>query len=193
MSDLREKQLTTKNVFDGVLLHVYRDEVELPNGHQTVREYIKHPGAAVMIPITDDGQIIFERQFRYPLNMELIELPAGKIDFGEDPLDSAKRELEEETGYVGETFIDLGLLHPCIGYSDEVIYIYLVKNLTFVEEQQDKDEFIETFEMTLEDALDAVRSGKITDAKTIISLFRAEKYLSGEWKESEASVHHNDS
>jgi len=185
MSDLREKQLTTKNVFDGVLLHVYRDEVELPNGHQTVREYIKHPGAAVMIPITDDGQIIFERQFRYPLNMELIELPAGKIDPGEDPLDSAKRELEEETGYVGETFIDLGLLHPCIGYSDEVIYIYLVKNLTFVEEQQDKDEFIETFQMTLEDALDAVRSGKITDAKTIISLFRAEKYLTGEWEDSE--------
>jgi len=192
MSDLREKQLTTENVFDGVLLHVYRDEVELPNGHHTVREYIKHPGAAVMIPITDDGQIIFERQFRYPLDMELIELPAGKIDPGEDALDSAKRELEEETGYVGETFIDLGLLHPCIGYSDEVIYIYLVKNLTFVEEQQDKDEFIETFEMSLGEALDAVRSGQITDAKTIISLFRAEKYLTGEWEESEASIYHND-
>lgn len=192
MSDLREKQLRTENVFDGVLLHVYRDKVALPNGHHTVREYIKHPGAAVMIPITDDGQIIFERQFRYPLDMELIELPAGKIDPGEDALDSAKRELEEETGYVGETFIDLGLLHPCIGYSDEVIYIYLVKNLTFVEEQQDKDEFIETFEMSLGEALDAVRSGQITDAKTIISLFRAEKYLTGEWEESEASIYHND-
>lgn len=185
MSDLQEKQLTTENVFDGVLLHVHRDEVELPNGHQTVREYIKHPGASVMIPVTNDGQIIFERQYRYPLQMELIELPAGKIDPGEDPLVTARRELEEETGYVGESFVELGLLHPCIGYSNEVIYIYLVKNLTFTEEQQDKDEFIETFQMSLDDALNAVRTGEITDAKTIISLFRAEKYLNGEWTESD--------
>ncbi|MBD3276032.1 MAG: NUDIX domain-containing protein [Candidatus Marinimicrobia bacterium] len=184
MADLTEKQLSTSNVFDGVLLHVYRDEVKLRDESTSIREYIKHPGAAVMIPILENGNIVFERQYRYPLGMELLELPAGKIDDGEEPVDSARRELLEETGYEAKSLKKLGKLHPCIGYSDEVIYIYLAQDLIFHEEQQDKDEFIETFEMTLAGALEGVRTGKITDAKTMISLFWAEKYLSGDWKES---------
>lgn len=185
MADLSEKQLSSENVYDGVLLHVYRDSVELPDGREGIREYIKHPGASVMIPITDDGQIILERQYRYPLRKELIELPAGKIDPGEDPLESAQRELEEETGYAAREFIYLGKLNPCIGYSNEVIHIYLARKLEYVEGQQDKDEFIESFQMTLTDALDAVRSGQITDAKTMVGLFWAEKFLQDNWTPSE--------
>ncbi len=185
MSDLLEKQQSTENVFDGVLLHVYRDKVELPDGGTSVREYIKHPGAAVTIPILENGNIVFERQYRYPLGMELLELPAGKIDKGESAEDSAKRELLEETGYEAKQLTALGKLHPCIGYSDEVIYIYLAEELTFHTEQQDNDEFIETFEMSLEDSMEGIRTGKITDAKTIISLFWAEKYLYGNWNSTE--------
>ena len=185
MSDLAEKQLHSENVFDGVLLHVYQDQVELPNGRESIREYIKHPGASVMIPLTENGEVILERQYRYPLGRELIELPAGKIDPGEDPLESARRELEEETGYSGGQFVRLGKLNPCIGYSDEVIYIYLVTDLTFVEERQDTDEFIETFRLPLDDALEAVRTGEITDAKTMIGLFWAEKYVNEKWSPPE--------
>jgi len=181
MADLREKQLRSDKVFSGVLLHVYKDEVELPDGRTSIREYIKHPGAAVMIPVLENGNLVLERQYRYPVGKEMWELPAGKIDAGEDPVESARRELLEETGYQAGLLTRLGKLHPGIGYSNEVIYIYIAERLTFHEEQQDHDEFIETFELRLDDALEAVRTGKITDAKTSVSIFWAEKYLNGEW------------
>ncbi len=182
MAELTEKQLASTNVFDGVLLHVYRDEVTLPDGRTSIREYIKHPGAAVMVPILENGDIVMERQYRYPLGRELVELPAGKIDHGEDPIESARRELLEETGYEGDWFTKVGILHPCIGYSDEVIHIYIVEGLTFHQEQQDKDEFIETFTLPFNEALDAVKTGEITDAKSMVGILWAEKYVSGEWK-----------
>ncbi len=185
MDRLTEKQLTSENVFDGVLLDVYRDEVELPDGRTSVREYIKHPGAAVMIPVLDNGDILFERQYRYPLGKALYELPAGKIDPGEDALQSARRELLEETGYEGASFTKLGELNPCIGYSDEVIHIYLVEGLAFHGQQQDQDEFIHTFKLSLRDALEYIRTGKITDAKTMVSVFWIEKYMTGEWSPAE--------
>jgi len=182
MGVLAEKTLSTEQIFDGVLLKVYRDEVELPDGRASVREYIRHPGAAVMIPVREDGSIVFERQYRYPVGAEMVELPAGKIDPGESPQQSAERELLEETGYRGGQFISLGKLHPGIGYSDEQIFIYLVTDLEYHQENQDSDEFIETFEWSLEEGLEAIRTGVITDAKTIIALFRAEKYLDGSWQ-----------
>ena len=185
MSDLTEERISSTRVFDGVLLKVYKDEVELPNGRRSVREYIKHPGAAVMVPVSENGNIIMERQYRYPVGDVMWELPAGKIDEGEDPIESAKRELQEETGYEAARFTSLGKLHPGIGYSDEVIYLYLAEDLTFHEEAQDHDEFIETFELSLTGALDAIRTGKITDAKSMVSLFWAEKSLKGEWKSGE--------
>ncbi len=182
MTDLVEERLDSEQVFDGVLLHVCRDSVKLPDGRESVREYIRHPGAAVMIPVLENGHLVMERQYRYPLGMELLELPAGKIDAGEDPMESARRELLEETGYHAGRLTRLGKLHPCIGYSDEVIHIFLAGELTFQQEQQDKDEFIETFEISLEDALAGIRSGTITDSKTITGIFWAEKLRSGEWK-----------
>ncbi|HKJ68238.1 MAG TPA: NUDIX hydrolase [bacterium] len=182
MTELTEKQLTSTSVFDGVLLHVYRDEVELPDGRTSIREYVKHPGASVMVPLLDTEDIVLERQYRYPLGRELVELPAGKIDQGEDPIESARRELLEETGYEGDRFTKIGILHPCIGYSDEVIHIYIVEELTFHREQQDKDEFIETFTLPFDEALDAVRTGEITDAKSMVGILWAEKYVRNIWK-----------
>lgn len=135
-----------------------------------------------MIPILPNGNLVMERQFRYPVGEEMWELPAGKIDEGEDPVESARRELLEETGYGAKKLTALGKLHPGIGYSNEVIYIYAAEDLTFHAEQQEHDEFIETFELSLDKALGAIRSGKITDAKTMVSIFWAEKYLNGEWK-----------
>ena len=181
MTQLTESQVESAKVFDGVLLQVYKDRVVLPDGRESVREYIRHPGAAVMIPLLKTGELIMERQYRYPLRQELLELPAGKIDAGEDPVESARRELLEETGYRGGRFTRLGVVHPCIGYSDEVIYIYLVENLTFHSERQDKDEFIETFRIGLQDAVEGIRAGRITDGKTITGIYWAEKLVRNEW------------
>jgi len=181
MADLTETQLTSETVYEGKLLQVYRDEVRLPDGRTSIREYIRHPGAAVMIPILENGNLVMERQFRYPLGKELWELPAGKIDPGESPLESARRELLEETGYRGSAFTKVGVLHPCIGYSNEVIHIYIVEGLTFHREQQDKDEFVETFELGLDAALEAVRTGRITDAKSMVGVLWGEKFFRNEW------------
>jgi len=188
MADLTETQLTSETVYEGKLLQVYRDEVRLPDGRTSIREYIRHPGAAVMIPILENGNLVMERQFRYPLGKELWELPAGKIDPGESPLESARRELLEETGYRGSAFTKVGVLHPCIGYSNEVIHIYIVEGLTFHREQQDKDEFVETFELGLDAALEAVRTGRITDAKSMVGVLWGEKFFRNEWAPAAADI-----
>lgn len=188
MADLTETQLTSETVYEGKLLQVYRDEVRLPDGRTSIREYIRHPGAAVMIPMLENGNLVMERQFRYPLGKELWELPAGKIDPGESPLDSARRELLEETGYRGSTFTKVGVLYPCIGYSNEVIHIYMVEGLTLHREQQDKDEFVETFELGLDAALEAVRTGRITDAKSMVGVMWGEKFYRNDWQPVAADI-----
>ena len=127
--DLTEKQLSTSNVYDGRLLHVREDQVALPNGNTATREYIVHPGAVVVVPLLDNGDVLMVRQFRYPLNREFHELPAGKIDPGEDVLACGQRELLEETGYAAQDWKFLTTIHPCIGYSDERILIYLAQGL----------------------------------------------------------------
>lgn len=178
-SHLREGCLASEQVFSGCLLQVHRDRVSLPNGLESVREYIRHPGAVVIIAELENGKLLFERQFRYPLQRVFFELPAGKIDPGEDILQTAQRELREETGYAAEEWRHLGVMHPCIGYSDERIEIFLARRLRRLGEQTlDEHEFVELCELPLAEATAAVLSGEITDAKTVTALFWAERVLS---------------
>jgi len=183
MSDdkLTETCISSETVFQGRLMHAKRDVVRLHNGHETTREYIVHPGAVLIVPLLDDGRLVFERQFRYPLGRAFIELPAGKIDPNEDPLQTGQRELQEETGYTAREWRHLTTLYPCIGYSDERILIYLATTLEAGQHRRDDDESLEIFTLTLAEAMDAMRRGEITDGKTMIALFWAEKHLSGAW------------
>jgi len=179
--DLTETTVSSQKVFDGDLLHVYQDHARLPDGKVKIREYIAHPGAVVIIPLLDKGELVLERQFRYPLHRDFYELPAGKIDSGEDPLVCAQRELLEETGYTAKSWRYLATLHPCIGYSNEKLIYYLAQELTFEGASLDDGEYLEVFTLTLPEALEWVKEGKITDNKSVSGLFWAEKVLRGEW------------
>lgn len=171
-SNLIETGIDGEQVFRGVLLDVRRDRVRLPDGNEAVREYVRHPGAVVVLALLPNGNLLFERQFRYPLHRVFLELPAGKIDAGEDLLACAQRELLEETGYGASHWEHLGVMHPCIGYSDERIEIFLARELIRVSEQSlDHNEFLDVVELSPEAARKAVFSGEITDAKTITALY----------------------
>ncbi|MDP2169487.1 MAG: NUDIX hydrolase [Rhodocyclaceae bacterium] len=180
-SDFIEETLTSEQVFDGRLLKVFADKVRLPDGRETSREIIRHPGAVVVIAVLDNGKLLFERQFRYPLRRVLLEMPAGKVDPGEHILDTARRELREETGYKAALWRHLGVMHPCVGYADERIEIFWAQGLSYVGAEPDHDEILDVAELAVADALLAVRDGEITDAKTITALLWAEKTLSGAW------------
>ena len=175
--DLVEHTVTSEAVFDGRLLHVRRDTVRLPNGQTALREYVVHPGAVAIIPLLADGQVVLERQFRYPLRREFIEFPAGKLEAGEDPLICGKRELAEETGYVADRWHHVTTLHPVIGYSDERIEIYLAEGLTRSVAKLDDEEFLEVMSVPVSTALQWLAEGQITDAKTVIGLFWLERIL----------------
>ena len=174
---LVETQLDTEQVFDGVLLKVHRDQVRLPDGKTGVREYITHPGAVVIIGVLDDGRLIFERQFRYPLRKSFLELPAGKIDPGEAIEACARRELREETGYEAACWKHIGVMHPCIGYSNERIEVFLATQLTHVGHEWDEGEFLELLSLSRDEARAAMRAGELTDAKTLSALFMVEHLL----------------
>ena len=181
-SQLKETRIDGDVAYDGGFLKVSRDRVSLPNGATTFREYIKHPGAVVVLAILDDGSVLLERQFRYPMGRVFIELPAGKIDPGEATLACAKRELQEETGYTASDWQFVTTIHNAIAYSDEHLDLFIARGLTAGPAKLDDGEFLETFSASLPDMLEMVRSGQITDVKTIIGAFWLEKLNAGAWK-----------
>lgn len=170
LPDFTETQLTTSLVYDGEMLKVRVDSVRLPDGKTARREYIQHPGAVIIIPLLDDKTVIMERQFRYPLGRHFLELPAGKIEPGEDALATAKRELVEECGYQAAYWRHLATLHPCIGYSDERFELYLARELIQVERALDDGEFLEVVPMAIDEVLSQVKDGRITDVKVVTGL-----------------------
>jgi ADP-ribose pyrophosphatase len=180
-SDFTEKKVTSRAAYRGRMLKVNEDEVSLPDGSLALREYVLHPGAAVILPLFDDGTVLLERQFRYPLGLHFYELPAGRLEPEEASIEAAKRELLEETGYVAAEWRELGRLHPCIGYSNEHIDFFLARKLEFRGARLDEGEFLETLRVPLTEAVGWIRGGRITDAKTILGLFWAEKLLEENW------------
>ncbi len=169
--NLEETSLKSEEVFSGKLLRVYRDQVRLPNQNVTMREYIRHPGAALIVPVLANGELLLERQYRYPLRTDILEFPAGKLDPGETPLATAQRELLEETGYHAEHWQELGKLTPLPAYSDEVIYCFCAEGLTLRQTKRDEDEFLELLTMAPDVLQQAIVDGRITDAKTICAFF----------------------
>lgn len=176
--NLIEKKISSTSVFDGCLLHVFKDDIELPNGNKAVREWIKHPGASAVIPLLPDGQIILVRQYRYPVAQVTLEVPAGKLDKeGEDPLECAKRELSEETGYTAEKIWKLTTIATTVGFSNEFIHLYAATDLKSGRQHTDDDEFINVVKMPLADAVKLVEDGKIIDCKSIISILMLAKQI----------------
>jgi ADP-ribose pyrophosphatase len=174
---LREHRTSTEDVYSGKFLNLKKDIVQLPDGNTTFREYLIHPGAVAIMPVLSDGRILLERQFRYPVDAAMIEIPAGKLDQGEDPLLCAQRELLEETGYSAKSWEFLGRIHPVISYSTEIIDIYLAKDLTLGERALDDGEFLDVFAATLDEMHEWIANGAITDVKTIISVYHLARRL----------------
>lgn len=174
--DLTERRVSGELVYDGTLLKVQRDVVALPDGSRGVREYIRHPGAVAILPLFDDGRVLLERQYRYPHGREFIELPAGKLEPGEPHLETAKRELLEETGYTAGEWRRLGVIHTTIAYTDEAIELFLARKLAQSARQLDDGEFIEILTLPFDEALAMVREGRITDSKSVAGLLWFDKW-----------------
>ena len=181
--ELFEKQLTSKQLFGGRVVKLYLDEVELPNGKKTTREVIRHPGAVCVIPVDNEGYVTMVRQFRYPFAKALLEIPAGKLEIGEDPLDAAKRELEEESGVNAEKIEFIGMIYTTVAFTDEKICAYLATGLTYKNSHPDEDEFLEVEKIHISKLVKMVMNGEIADSKTQVAILKAEKILSGRTNE----------
>jgi ADP-ribose pyrophosphatase len=181
-----ERTHSSERVYSGHFLNINRDIVDLPNGKQTVREYIVHPGACMIIPMRADGAVLMERQFRYPLHKTFVEFPAGKLDSGETLLACAQRELLEETGYAAAEadWHYLAPIHNAIAYADEVIHLYLAKNVTDTGNAapQGSEVWMSTFWVKPDELLAMIRNGELTDVKTVIGAFWLDKIVRGEWQ-----------
>lgn len=175
---LCEKKVSSKLIFDGKILHVYNDMAKIPGGDIVSRERIKHIGAVCVVALKDDGNVIMERQFRYPIDSVVYEVPAGKLDdWNEDRLSAAKRELREETGYTADKWTDMGVYYPAAAYCDEKITMYLAEGLHSGEQELDDDEFLDLVEEPLSKLVDDVVDGIITDGKTQVALMKAAKII----------------
>ncbi|MDR0956850.1 MAG: NUDIX hydrolase [Endomicrobium sp.] len=172
-----EKLVKRNKIYNGSIIDVFCDKVKLSNGFITSREYLSHPGAAAVLPFLDKKNIVLVKQYRYPINQITYEIPAGKIDKSENPFECALRELEEETGYKVKKMKKLLLFHPTVAFSTELIYIYVAFGLEKGMKKTDNDEFVEQKVLNFNSAIKMVKSGKITDAKTIIALLYMENIL----------------
>jgi len=182
---LIEHLIERQELFRGRFLHAFQDTVRLPDGGEAIREYVVHPGAVVVVPLLQgpDGQlrIVLERQYRYPVGQVMVELPAGKLDAGEDPLRCGQRELLEETGYQAREWARAGQMHLAIAYSTEVIHIYFARGLSLGERQLDQGEFLDVFSATPEELMTWCREGAVTDAKTLSCMVWVHNVLTGAW------------
>ncbi len=174
---LEETKLSSQEIFNGVAIHLFRDEILLPNGNKGVREVVRHPGAVCVIPVTENKDVIFVNQFRYALNKVTLEVPAGKLEKGENPTEAALRELSEETGITAEKIVPLGALYTTPALMDEIIYMYIATDLHEGTQHLDEDEFVNAVKIPLKDAVNMVMNGEIRDAKTQTIILKAEKYL----------------
>jgi ADP-ribose pyrophosphatase len=170
--NLDEKTVKENVIYNGRIISLSNDTVELPNGKNASREVVKHPGGVGIVALTEKGEVLLVNQFRYPYKAQILEIPAGKLTPGEDPLECGKRELREETGAAAEEYTSLGRLFPSPGYTNEIIYMYLAKNLSYGEMQLDDDEFLDVIKMPLKEAIDMVMSGELVDSKTQIALLK---------------------
>jgi ADP-ribose pyrophosphatase len=179
---LIEEKTGSQEILKGNFLHAFRDTVRLPDGGSATREYVVHPGAVMTIPMLDDGRLVMERQYRYPMGRVMVEFPAGKLDAGESVLACAKRELLEETGYTAREWARAGQLHPVISYSTEFIDIWFCRGLELTQARLDDEEFLEVFTATPQQVIDWCRDGTITDSKTLAGAFWLQNVLAGTWK-----------
>jgi len=176
---LREEKISGEDIYGGIFLKMKRDKVSLPDGQEAVREYLTHPGAVAIVALLDDGRVLLERQYRYPIAKACIEIPAGKLDPNEDHLLCAQRELEEETGYSAKKWSYIRRIHPVISYSTEFIDIYLAEDLVPGKSHLDEEEFLDVFAAPLEQLITWVEEGEITDVKTTISAYWLDRYRRG--------------
>jgi len=179
---LREELVSSQQAYLGHFLDVRRDEVRLPDGSLAAREYIVHPGAVMIVPLLDDGRLVVERQFRYPMGRVMLEFPAGKLDVGEPPLQCAIRELAEETGYRAREWARAGILHNAIAYSDEGIEVWFARGLELGSRALDAGEFLDVEITTVATLEELAQRGELTDAKTLIGLLWLQNWHSGRWQ-----------
>ena len=173
-----EEKISGEEIFNGFILHVQKDAVRLPDGNTASREVIRHIGAVCVIPVTEENEVIMERQYRYPINRVIWEIPAGKLDAAnEDWLDAAKRELREETGYTADEWTMIGEFYGAPAYSDERIGMFLARGLHKGERHMDEDEYLDVVKVPLTELADAVMSGEISDAKTQVAILKAARLL----------------
>ncbi|MCL2366132.1 MAG: NUDIX hydrolase [Oscillospiraceae bacterium] len=174
-----EKQVETNTVYEGLIVNVRRDIAALQNGNKAQREVVEHPGGVAIVPITKDNKVLMVKQYRYPMGEELLEIPAGKLDDGEDPFDCAVRELSEETGCTAGTYVDLGAMYPSPGFCRETLYLYLALDLEYGEMHLDENELLSVEAIEIDVLMNMIMDNKLPDAKSIIGVMKAKRFLEG--------------